>query len=58
MSMFRGLARMARARERRRTELLLESLPPEIQKDIGWRWSPNRRRPEMPVHAAWHSEMR
>ncbi|WP_274628492.1 hypothetical protein [Arvimicrobium flavum] len=37
-----GLARLAKARARRRTEMLLETLPPEVQKDIGWRWSPSR----------------
>lgn len=45
MSMFNGLARIAKARAQRRTEVLLDSLPLEVQKDIGWRWSPSRRGP-------------
>lgn len=40
MSMFDSLARFAAARRKARaeynTELLLNSLPLEIQKDIGW----------------------
>ncbi|MBX3576974.1 MAG: hypothetical protein KF723_07180 [Rhizobiaceae bacterium] len=40
MGMFDGLARFAAARRKARvehnTQLLLDSLPLEIQKDIGW----------------------
>lgn len=45
MSMFDGLARMAKARAERRTAMILNSLPLEVQKDIGWRWSPSRPEP-------------
>jgi hypothetical protein len=45
--MFNDLARFARnrmkARAARRTEFLLDSLPVDIQKDIGWKWSPRLR---------------
>jgi hypothetical protein len=54
MSMFDGLARIAKLRARRRTELLLDSLPLEVQKDIGWRWSPNRRSPSPRKLADWN----
>jgi acetyl esterase/lipase len=42
--MFDGLtafvAAQIRARSERRTAMLIENLPAEVQKDIGWRWSP------------------
>lgn len=53
MSLFRGLARLTRARAIRRTERLLQSLPPAVQKDIGWRWSPNRRECDMQPFCEW-----
>lgn len=47
MSIFDGLARFAntqkQARAQRRTAMLLDSLPSDVQKDIGWRWSPRLR---------------
>ena len=43
--MFESFTRISKARARRRTEALLNQLPLEVQKDIGWRWSPNRREP-------------
>lgn len=45
MSMFDGFARFAKARAERRTALLLNALPLEVQKDIGWRWSSSRPEP-------------
>lgn len=57
MSMFDNLARFAatqmRARARRRTARIIEQLPEDVQKDIGWRWSP--RGPSRPVarHFDW-----
>ena len=49
MSMFEGLARFAddqmRARAERRTRMLLDALPENVQKDIGWRWAPRLRGP-------------
>jgi hypothetical protein len=53
MSMFDGLARIAKARTQRRTEALLNSLPLEVQKDIGWRWSPARREPHPRAKSSW-----
>lgn len=45
--MFDDLARFARkrlkARAARRTEYLLDQLPADVQKDIGWKWSPRLR---------------
>ncbi len=47
MSMSKALAWIASGRNKsradRRTANIINSLPEEIQKDIGWRWSPNRR---------------
>ena len=47
MSIFTELARFAenqmQAASRRRTMMLLETLPESIQKDIGWRWAPRTR---------------
>ena len=47
MNMSKALAWFAssqmKARADRRTANIINSLPEEIQKDIGWRWSPNRR---------------
>ena len=36
----RYLEHRRRARTNRRTRILVESLPPEIQHDIGWRATP------------------
>jgi len=52
--MFKSLTRIARARSRRRTELMLDQLPLEVQKDIGWRWSPSRREPAVPKLPDWN----
>lgn len=47
MNMSKALAWIAsdhlKSRANRRTANIINSLPEEIQKDIGWRWSPNRR---------------
>lgn len=47
MSMSKALARIAsghfKSRADRRTASIINSLPEEIQKDIGWRWTPSRR---------------
>lgn len=47
MSIFRDLARFAESRfqahAERRTHMLLNALPEDIQKDIGWRWAPRGR---------------
>lgn len=47
MSIIEGLVRFAeggkRALAARRTRTLLETLPENIQKDIGWRWAPRTR---------------
>jgi hypothetical protein len=47
MSIFDGLARFAanqmQARAERRTQMLLNTLPESVQKDIGWRWAPRTR---------------
>lgn len=47
MSIFEGFARFAedgkRALAARRTRMLLEALPENVQKDIGWRWAPRTR---------------
>ncbi|MGD9916133.1 MAG: hypothetical protein AB7S80_18810 [Rhizobiaceae bacterium] len=44
MSMFDNIARFAasqrRARAERRTARIIEQLPQDVQKDIGWRWTP------------------
>ncbi|MBD0414953.1 hypothetical protein [Oryzicola mucosus] len=44
--MFEGFVRFANTamknRARRQTQVMLDSLPRSIQKDIGWRWSPDR----------------
>ncbi|MEZ5802961.1 MAG: hypothetical protein R3E51_05865 [Rhizobiaceae bacterium] len=52
--MFESLMRIARTRARRRTEQMLDRLPLEIQKDIGWRWSPSRREPATPKLPDWN----
>ncbi|MCB1469406.1 MAG: hypothetical protein M9944_00645 [Rhizobiaceae bacterium] len=52
--MFETLSRIAKARARRRTESMLDRLPLEIQKDIGWRWSPNRKDPLTPRLLDWN----
>lgn len=54
MSFLNGLSRIARAHARRRTEVMLNALPLEIQKDIGWRWSSNRRESEVSRLSAWN----
>lgn len=45
--MFKGFARFAstqfKARNRRLTAEMLDALPAEVQKDIGWKWSPRLR---------------
>lgn len=51
--MFESFARIARARARRRTEMMLDELSLEVQKDIGWRWSPNRREAMTPKLPDW-----
>ena len=47
MSIFDGLMRFAEgqleARAARRTREMLNALPENIQKDIGWRWAPRTR---------------
>ena len=47
MNMSKALAWIAsghlKARADRRTASIINSLPEEVQKDIGWRWTPNRR---------------
>lgn len=53
-TMFESLTRMAEARARRRTEAMLDQLPLEVQKDIGWRWSPARREPATPKLPDWN----
>lgn len=52
--MFESLTRIVRTRARRRTEQMLDRLPLEIQKDIGWRWSPSRREPAPPKLPDWN----
>jgi len=48
--MFEGFARFASTRiKARRTAQLLNSLPTEVQKDIGWKWSPRLRGNAIPV---------
>ena len=41
--MFQRFARFASTRFTTRTQRLLNSLPAEVQKDIGWKWSPRLR---------------
>lgn len=47
MNMSKALAWIAsghfKSRADRRTASIINALPEEIQKDIGWRWSPTRR---------------
>jgi hypothetical protein len=46
MSMSKALAWIAsghKSRANRRTANIINALPEEVQKDIGWRWSPSRR---------------
>lgn len=47
MSIFEGFARFAAhhrmAIAERRTRMLLNALPENVQKDIGWRWAPRLR---------------
>ncbi len=47
MSIFEDMANFARtmrrARARRRTADMLDALPSDVQKDIGWKWSPRLR---------------
>ncbi|MBX3597345.1 MAG: hypothetical protein KF874_07225 [Rhizobiaceae bacterium] len=47
MSMSTALAWIAsgrmKSRAERRTADIINALPEEIQKDIGWRWTPTRR---------------
>jgi hypothetical protein len=47
MNMSKALAWIAsghiKARADRRTASIINALPEEVQKDIGWKWSPNRR---------------
>jgi hypothetical protein len=47
------VAAQLRARSERRTAMMIHSLPAEVQKDIGWRWSP--RGPSRPhsKHFGW-----
>ena len=57
MSMFDGMARLAAARlsgrAMRRTARLIEALPAEVQKDIGWRWSPRGPGSAAAKHFGW-----
>lgn len=47
MNTFKALASFAsghlQARANRRTASIINSLSEEVQKDIGWKWTPNRR---------------
>ena len=48
--MFEGFARFTSTRlKARRTAQLLNALPAEVQKDIGWKWSPRLRGNAIPV---------
>lgn len=46
MNALRALTQIAtahlEARAKRRTASIINSLPESIQKDIGWKWTPNR----------------
>lgn len=47
--MIRALSALAtahlEARAKRRTVEMISSLPESVQKDIGWKWTPNRAAP-------------
>ena len=47
MNMSKALAWIAsghlKSRSERNTASIINALPEEIQKDIGWRWTPSRR---------------
>lgn len=48
--MFEGFTRFASTRiKARRTAQMLNALPAEVQKDIGWKWSPRLRGNAIPV---------
>jgi hypothetical protein len=55
--MFDGLtafvAAQIRARSERRTAMLIGNLPAEVQKDIGWRWSPRGSGHPQSKHFGW-----
>ena len=55
--MFDGLtafvAAQLQARSERRTAMLIENLPAEVQKDIGWRWSPRGAGHARSKHFGW-----
>jgi len=47
------VAAQLRARSERRTAALIENLPAEVQKDIGWRWSPRGSGGGKSKHFGW-----
>jgi hypothetical protein len=47
------VAAQLRARSERRTAMLIENLPEEVQKDIGWRWSPRGPGRRAARHFGW-----
>jgi hypothetical protein len=57
MNTFKALAWIAsghlKARAERRTTSILNALPDEVQKDIGWKWSPNRRDRSVKPSLSW-----
>lgn len=57
MNSFRALAWIAsaplQARANRRTASIINALPDEVQKDIGWKWTANRRAPVVRSTLDW-----
>ena len=57
MNAFRALAWIASApmklRAQRRTASIINALPDEVQKDIGWKWTANRRAPVANTSLDW-----
>jgi hypothetical protein len=47
------VAAQIRARSERRTAMLIGNLPEEVQKDIGWRWSPRGPGRTAAKHFGW-----
>lgn len=57
MNAFKALAWIAsgqiKARAERRTASIINALPDEVQKDIGWKWTANRRAPVAKSSLDW-----
>lgn len=57
MNTFKALAWIAsghlKALADRRTASIINALPEEVQKDIGWKWTPNRREHSVKAGLGW-----